>query len=43
MQRLLAELAQRVVAALEQFARDGQAGAVSAEPLRGLEVVGVVG
>ena len=35
-QRLLAEFAQRVVAALEQLARDRQAGAVAAEPRGGL-------
>src|SRR5215212_8786147 len=41
--RLVFEFAQRVVAALEQFAGDGQAGAVAAEPGGGLLVVGVVG
>src|SRR4051794_14641765 len=43
LQGLLAEFAQRVVAALEQFARDGQAGAVAAEPFGRLLVVVVVG
>ena len=43
LQSLLAELAQGVVAALEEFARDREAGAVAAEPLSGLLVVGVVG
>src|SRR5215218_260094 len=38
-QRLLAELAQRVVAALEQLARDRQPGAGAAYALRGLAVV----
>jgi hypothetical protein len=38
-QCLLAELAQRVVAALEQLARDRQAGAVAAQALGGLPVV----
>ena len=42
-ERLVAELAQRVVAALEQFAREREAGAVAAEPLGGLQVVGAVG
>ena len=42
-QGLLAEFAQRVEAALEQLARDGQAGAVAAEPLGRLDVVVVVG
>jgi hypothetical protein len=41
-ERLLAELTQDVIAALEQLARDRQARAVRAEPLRGLaEVVAV--
>src|SRR3954469_12084959 len=39
----LAEFAQRVVAALEQLACDGQAGAVAAEPFGRLLVVVVVG
>src|SRR5439155_19200457 len=43
LQGLVAEFAQRVVAALEQLASDGQAGAVAAEPRGGLLVVGVVG
>src|SRR5918999_3820413 len=43
LQRLLAELAQRVVAALEQLARHRQAGADGAEPLRRLGVVVTVG
>src|SRR3954468_17596400 len=38
-ERLLAELAQRVVAALEQLARDRQPGAGAAETLRRLAVV----
>src|SRR3954452_25292155 len=38
-ERLLAELAQRVVAALEQLARDRETGAGAAEALRGLAVV----
>jgi hypothetical protein len=41
-ERLVAELAQRVVAALEQFAGKRQAGAVAAQPLGGLEVVRAV-
>jgi hypothetical protein len=39
---LIAELAEGVVAALEQFAGERQAGAVAADPLRGLQVVGAV-
>src|SRR5205085_9640903 len=42
-ERLLPELAQGVVAALEEPARDRQAGAVAAEPLGSLGVVGAVG
>src|SRR3954464_8403822 len=41
--RLLAEVSERVKAALEQLAGDGQAGAIAAESLRCLEVVVVVG
>jgi hypothetical protein len=43
LQRLVAELAQGVVAALEQLARDREARAVAAEPLGRLEVVVAVG
>src|SRR4051794_17142997 len=43
LQGLLDEFAQRVVAALEQLACDGQAGAVAAEPFGRLLVVVVVG
>src|SRR5437868_15445192 len=43
LQRLLAELAEGVEAALEQLARDRQAGAVAAQPLGGLFVVAAVG
>src|SRR3954447_21438133 len=43
LKRLVAELAQGVVAALEQLARDREAGAVAAEPLGCLEVVVAVG
>jgi hypothetical protein len=39
---LLAELAQRVVAALEQLARDRQARAVVPEPLGRLQVIGAI-
>jgi hypothetical protein len=39
LQRLLAELAQRVVAALQQLARDRKARAIAAEALGGLGVV----
>ena len=39
LQRLLTELAQCVVAALEQLARDRQAGSVRSQPLGGLGVV----
>src|SRR3954465_1482620 len=39
---LLAELPQRVEAALEQLAGDGQAGAVAAQPRGGRDVVVVV-
>jgi hypothetical protein len=39
LQRLLAELTQRVVAALQKLARDRQAGAVCAQPIGGLGVV----
>jgi hypothetical protein len=42
LQGLLAEFAQRVVAALEQLARDRQAGAVAAKPLGCFDVVVVV-
>ena len=42
LERLVAEFAQRVVAALEQLAGEREAGAVAAEPLGGLEVVGAV-
>src|SRR4051812_9706388 len=40
---LVAEFSERVKAALEQFARDGETGAVAAESRGGLEVVVVVG
>jgi hypothetical protein len=40
---VLAEFAERVVAALEQFACDCEAGAVAAEAGCGFEVVLVVG
>src|SRR5687767_14777998 len=40
---LVSEFAQRVVAALEQLASDGHAGAITAEAGGGLVVVGVVG
>ena len=43
MQGLVAELAQDVEAALKQLAGEGEAGAVAAEPLGGLVVVGAVG
>jgi hypothetical protein len=43
LQRLVAELAQGVVAALEQLARDREAGAVAAESLGRLEVVVAIG
>jgi hypothetical protein len=43
LQRLVFELAQGVIAALEQLAGDRQAGTVAAEPGGGLLVVGVVG
>jgi hypothetical protein len=39
---LLAELAQGVKAALEQFARDRETGAVATKPLGGLKVILVV-
>src|SRR3954471_25088677 len=42
-QGLVAELAQDVEAALEEVARQRQAGAVAAEALGGLVVVGAVG
>src|SRR5215211_2626774 len=42
-QALVAEFAQGVEAALEQLARQGEAGAVAAETLGGLVVVGPVG
>jgi hypothetical protein len=42
-ERFLAELAQGVVAALEELPRDGQAGAVTSDPLGGLQIVGAVG
>src|ERR1700758_2344148 len=38
-ERLLPELAERVVAALEQLARDRYAGAASTDPLLGFQVV----
>ena len=43
LQGVVAELAERVVAALEQLARQRQAGAVAADPLAGLQVGVVVG
>jgi hypothetical protein len=43
LQGLVSEFAQRVVAALEQLAGDGQAGAVAAQARGGLEVVVVIG
>ena len=43
LQGLRAELAQGVVAALQELAGDRQAGAVGAEPGRRLDVVAVVG
>jgi hypothetical protein len=43
LQGLVAELAQDVEAALEQLAGEGEAGAVAAESLGGLVVVGAVG
>jgi hypothetical protein len=43
LQRLLAEFAQRVAAALEQLARDRQARAICAQSLRRLAVVVAVG
>ena len=43
LQRLVAEFARGVVAALEKLACDGQAGAVAAEPFGRLAVVVAVG
>src|SRR4051794_29000844 len=43
LERLLAEFAQRVVAALEELAGDRQAGTVAAEPRGALAVVVVIG
>jgi hypothetical protein len=43
LQRLRAELAQGVVAALQELARDREAGAVAAEPACGFDVVTVIG
>src|SRR5215211_4468662 len=40
---VVAELAQDVVGAAAEFARDGEAGAVVVDPLGDLQVVGVVG
>jgi len=40
---VVAELAQQVVGAAAEFARDGEAGAVVVDPLGDLLVVGVVG
>jgi hypothetical protein len=42
-ERVVAELAQRVVGTAQQLARDRQHGAVGADALFELEVVGVVG
>src|SRR6201989_2841523 len=42
LKRLLAELTQRVVAALQKLARDRQARPVTTNALLGLEVVGAV-
>src|SRR3954451_13603992 len=42
LQRLVPEFAQGVVAALEQLACDGQAGAVAAKPRGGVLVIRVV-
>ena len=43
LQGVLAELAQRVVAALQELARDREARSITADPLGGLEVVVAVG
>ena len=42
-QGVLAEVAQGVVAAFEEFAREREAGSVTADPLGGLQVVLAVG
>src|SRR6266540_7517161 len=42
-QGVLAEVSKRVVAALEEFAGEREAGAVAADPLCGLQVVVAVG
>src|ERR1019366_8177133 len=42
LERLLAELTQRVVAARQEFARDRKTGAVAAESLSGLVVVAAI-
>ena len=42
-QGVLAEVAQRVVAAFEEFAREREARSVTADPLGGLQVVLAVG
>ena len=42
-ERLVSELSERVIAPFEEFASERQARAVTAEPLSGLPVVGVVG
>jgi hypothetical protein len=42
-QGLIAEVAQGVVAAFEEFAREREAGSVTADPLGGLQVVLAVG
>src|ERR1700739_3101004 len=42
-ERLVSELSERVIAPFEEFASQRQTRAVTAEPLGGLPVVGVVG